>query len=144
MLYIYALYATTEGHSQNSIDIVTSSVHYRPEPEIPSCDLVFLTNDGRPLTKDRIEKIMSKYGRKAKLSGVRSSPHTLCHTAAVTFLRNGGDVFSLQRMLGHSSLDMTRRYCQLADIDLKRAHKTASPVDNLRLRWNNNRSSIRR
>jgi len=104
---------------------------YRPEPAMPKSDLLFLTMDGRPLTKDRIDKIMTYYGRKARLAGVRCSPHTLRHTAAVSFLRNGGDVFSLQRMLGHASLEMTRRYCELADIDVKKAHITASPVDNL-------------
>jgi integrase/recombinase XerD len=103
----------------------------RPEPASLNCDLLFLTKDGAQLTKDRMEKIMADYGRKAGLEGVRCSPHTLRHTAAVTFLRNGGDVFSLQKMLGHASLEMTRRYCELADIDVKRAHMTASPVDNL-------------
>ncbi|MFC2036201.1 tyrosine-type recombinase/integrase [Chloroflexota bacterium] len=117
---------------------------YRPEPEMPRCDLVFLTEDGRPITKDRLDMIMSKYGREAGLSGVRCSPHTLRHTAAVNFLRNGGDVFSLQRMLGHSSLEMTRHYCQISDVDVKKAHNTASPVDNLGLRPNNNRSHTRR
>jgi site-specific recombinase XerD len=104
---------------------------YRPEPIVPNSDLLFLTMDGRPLTKDRVDKIMTCYGSKAGLAGVRCSPHTLRHTAAVSFLRNGGDVFSLQRMLGHASLEMTRRYCELADIDVKKAHMTASPVDNL-------------
>ena len=104
---------------------------HRPEPAIPNSDFLFLTNDGRPLSKDRVEKIMARFGKKAGLKGVRCSPHTLRHTAAITFLRNGGDVFSLQRMLGHSSLEMTRRYCEVADTDLKKAHITASPVDNL-------------
>ena len=104
---------------------------YRPEPATANCGFVFLTREGRPLTKDRVEKIMTYYGKKAGLAGIRCSPHTLRHTAAVTFIRNGGDVFSLQRMLGHSSLEMTRKYCELADIDVKRAHITASPVDNL-------------
>jgi site-specific recombinase XerD len=64
---------------------------------------------------------------------VRCSPHTLRHSAAVIFLRNGGNLFALQKMLGHTSLEMTRRYCELADVDVKRAHLTASPVDNLLL-----------
>jgi len=106
---------------------------YRPEPARANTDFLFLTLEGRPLTKDRVEKIMTYYGKKAGISGVRCSPHTLRHTAAVRFLRNGGDVFSLQRMLGHTSLEMTRRYCELADIDVKRAHLTASPVDNLEI-----------
>jgi site-specific recombinase XerD len=106
---------------------------YRPEPALVNRHFLFLTRGGRPLTKDRVEKMMAYYGKKAGLQGVRCSPHTLRHTAAVRFLRHGGDVFSLQRMLGHSSLEMTRRYCELADIDVKRAHATASPVDNLDL-----------
>jgi len=105
----------------------------RPEPAMANYDFLFLTREGKPLTKDRVEKIMTYYGKKAELQGVRCSPHTLRHSAAVRFLRNGGDVFSLQRMLGHASLEMTRRYCELADIDVKRAHMTASPVDNLDL-----------
>ncbi len=104
---------------------------HRPPP-VGSRDYpFFLTQEGKPLNKDRVEKILSSYGRKVQIKGVRCSPHTLRHTAAVNFLRNGGDAFSLQRLLGRASLEMTRRYCELADIDVKRAHQTASPVDNL-------------
>ncbi len=60
---------------------------YRPEPANAKFDFLFLTKDGRPLTKDRVEKIMVYYGRKAGLEGVRCSPHTLRHSAAVRFLR---------------------------------------------------------
>jgi site-specific recombinase XerD len=104
----------------------------RPDPQRDG-DYLFLTGDGRQLTKNRVEGIMLGYARKSDLQGVRCSPHTLRHTAAISFLRNHGDVFSLQRMLGHSSLEMTRRYCEIADTDVKRAHITASPVDNWRL-----------
>ena len=106
---------------------------YRSQPQNQNFDFVFLTKDGRRMTKGRIEIIMKKYSERAGITGIRCSPHTLRHTAAVRFLRNGGDVFSLQRMLGHSSLEMTRHYCELADVDVKRAHLTASPVDNLDL-----------
>lgn len=105
--------------------------HCRPEPTNINYSFVFLTQAGRPLTRGRVEKVMTDYGQKAKLEGIRCSPHTLRHTAAISFLRNGGDLFSLQRMLGHASLEMTRRYCELADTDVKKAHNIASPVDNL-------------
>ena len=104
---------------------------YRPEPAIPNLDNLFLNRYGRPLTKNRVESIMKHYGQSAGLIGIRCSPHTLRHTFAINYLRNGGDVFSLQKILGHSSLEMTRRYCELANVDVKKAHATASPVDNL-------------
>jgi site-specific recombinase XerD len=113
----------------------------RSRPINQKLDFLFLTKDGRKMTKGRIETIVKKYGEKAGIRGIRCSPHTLRHTAAVTFLRNGGDVFSLQRMLGHSSLEMTRHYCELADVDVKKAHLTASPVDNLGLASRRNRIS---
>jgi integrase/recombinase XerD len=49
------------------------------------------------------------------------------------FLANGGDVFSLQQILGHSpsSLQVTRRYVDLLDEDLRAIHREASPVDRL-------------
>ena len=104
---------------------------YRPEPARPNLDNLFLTRDGRPLTKNRVDSIMKHYGKMAGLTGIRCSPHTLRHTFAISYLRNGGDVFSLQKILGHSSLEMTRRYCELADADMRKAHATASPVDNM-------------
>lgn len=104
---------------------------YRPEPARPNLDNLFLTRDGRPLTKNRLDSSMKHYGKMAGLTGIRCSPHTLRHTFAISYLRNGGDVFSLQKILGHSSLKMTRRYCELADADMRKAHATASPVDNM-------------
>ena len=106
--------------------------HHRPESAQPSLDNLFLNRDGKPLTKNSIDSMMSRYGKLAGLTGIRCSPHTLRHTFAINYLRNGGDVFSLQRILGHSSLEMTRRYCELADVDIKKAHRLASPVDNLK------------
>ena len=108
----------------------------RPDPANINCNFVFLNDDGRPLNRRRMESVMTHYGEKAKLIGVRCSPHTLRHTAAISFLRNGGDLFSLQRLLGHNSLEMTRRYCEVADADVKKAHGIASPVDNLNLNSN--------
>ena len=93
-----------------------------------------MTADGRPLSKNRLLAIVRKRSQRAGIQGVRASPHTIRHAAAVAFLQNEGDVFALQKLLGHSSLEMTRRYCLLSDGDLKKMHKKASPADNLHYR----------
>ncbi len=107
---------------------------YRPQPASGSIDNFFLTQDGWPLTKNRMESIIKKLGRKAGLQGVRCSPHTFRHTFCIQFLRNGANLFSLQQMTGHSSLEVLRGYVALAESDLKSAHQKFSPADNLNLR----------
>lgn len=106
---------------------------YRPEPFLPREDRLFLTDEGRPLTKNRVEAFIGDYARKAGIRGIRVSPHTLRHTGAVAFLRNGGDVYTLQRIMGHSSLEVLRGYINLSQADLNRVHAGASPLDNLGL-----------
>lgn len=87
---------------------------------------------GEPVLRWRIRDMIYDRGKKAGIKGVRCSPHTLRHTCAISYLRAGGDVFSLQRLLGHSSLEMTRRYCStLSSMDVSAKHRQFSPVDNL-------------
>jgi len=104
---------------------------YRPESCLLRQDMLFLTADGRPLTKNRVETILKIYGKRTGIKGVRISPHTFRHTGAVAFLRNGGDLFTLQRIMGHSSLEVLRGYVNLSQSDLRRVHESASPLDNL-------------
>lgn len=93
---------------------------------------LFVGPDGRALAAHAIQQLFRRLSRRANLS-VRCSPHVLRHTFARSFLQNGGDVFSLQRILGHSptSLQVTRRYVDLLDDDLRAVHRSASPVDRL-------------
>jgi len=52
--------------------------------------------------------------------------HAFRHTFAVNYLRRGGSVFHLQKVLGHSSLEMTRRYANLVTTDLQAVHERVS------------------
>jgi len=108
--------------------------HHRPEPANPLCNNLFLTKNGEPITVNRLETIIEYHGKKAQVKGCRCSPHSLRHTFVISYLRDGGNVFSLQRILGHSTLDMVRNYIALTQSDLQAAHLPCSPVDNLRLK----------
>jgi site-specific recombinase XerD len=107
---------------------------HRPQPATGSVDNFFLTQDGWPLTKNRLETIIKDLGIKAGLQGVRCSPHTFRHTFCIQFLRNGANLFSLQQMTGHTSLEVLRGYVALAESDIKIAHQKFSPVDNMNLK----------
>jgi site-specific recombinase XerD len=93
---------------------------------------LFGRQGGGPLSIVGLQHLIQRVVAQSSLS-VRCSPHVLRHTFARTFLANGGDVFSLQRILGHSpaSLEVTRRYVHLLDDDLRETHRRASPVDHL-------------
>jgi site-specific recombinase XerD len=107
----------------------------RPDPANPQDeDLIFLTVDGFPITHGAVEKM---FQRVKKLTGVpKLHPHACRHTFSVRYLVNGGDAFSLQRILGHTSLEMTRKYVNLASGDVREKHRRFSPMDNLRFQAN--------
>jgi integrase/recombinase XerD len=93
---------------------------------------------GKDLTKPFVELkgssilwLIKRIGKNAKVPNAH--PHKFRHTFAISYLRNGGDVFTLQRLLGHADLAMTRKYVDLAQTDIANAHRQASPVDNWRL-----------
>ncbi len=91
----------------------------------------FLGLTGKPMHRGLVRALMVRYGRRVGITGVRLSPHTLRHTFAVMYIRNGGDPFSLQEILGHSTLEMTKRYVHLARRDVSEQHKKFSPMDAL-------------
>ena len=83
------------------------------------------------MNRDQLLNALRALGRLAGISGV--NVHRFRHTFAVNYLRNGGDPWSLQMMLGHSTMEMVKTYLALAQADLEKNHQIASPVDNWRL-----------
>lgn len=86
-------------------------------------------HNGR-LTRSGLRQVITRLGR---AGGIKSScsPHALRRTFAVQTLRNGANVFSVQTMLGHTDLQMTRRYCAIAHADVETQHRQYGPVDHL-------------
>jgi integrase/recombinase XerD len=92
---------------------------------------LFMGKFHRPLNKTALRHLMVSLGKKA---GVKNChPHRFRHTFAITYLRSGGDVFTLQSLLGHAALSMVQHYARIAEIDIAQAHKRASPADNWHL-----------
>ena len=105
---------------------------YRTNPALPGIDNVFLSIHGDPLTENSI-KLM--FARLAQRSGVQRLHAHLCrHTFATRFLINGGDVFTLQQILGHSTLEIVRHYVNLASNHIAIQHQRFSPLDRLNIR----------
>jgi integrase/recombinase XerC len=90
---------------------------------------VWLGKDNNKMAADSIAQMIRKLGKRL---GMRLSPHKLRHSFAISFLRNGANPFELQIALGHTTLEMTRRYTQaLGFDDVYKRHMVASPVDRL-------------
>jgi site-specific recombinase XerD len=90
---------------------------------------LFLTNDGRKLSKRQAQDRWKKAQRRAGLTPLPF--HGLRHGFARMWLLRGGDAFSLQLLLGHTSTEITKRYVTLWGSDLQRLHREKSPVDSL-------------
>jgi site-specific recombinase XerD len=90
---------------------------------------LWLTEEGKPLRNSGVHSMVKRLKGRA---GINSSGnvHRFRHTFALSFLRTDKNVFNLQYLLGHSDLDMVRRYTRaLGTEDAPQAHEKASPAD---------------
>ena len=107
----------------------------RPEPAFPDADNLFLTRDGRPLTRQRIEAKFRRHALKACLDPHRFTPHVMRHSFCTHYMDNKREISDLQALSGHSNLKTLSAYIHPSPGHLKAAHLRSSPVDNLHLNW---------
>ncbi len=98
-------------------------IFVRPEdwgdaPLFCACDGTQMLPNGWRLRLDVYKKELS----------IDISPYDLRHAFALMYLRQGGDPFTLQRLMGHSSMEMTKRYLALTHKDMEYAHQKATPL----------------
>lgn len=87
---------------------------------------VFCTHDGKPLMRRNVLRDVKKLCKKIGVAAPKRTVHAARHTMATDYIRKGGNVVKLQRILGHSSVSTTMRYIHLVGADLVEEHSAIS------------------
>ena len=90
---------------------------------------LFVKDEQTPIKQSTIEQLFRTLKKRSGIPRLR--PHLLRHSFATRYLDNGGDVYSLQQILGHTSLDMVRKYVHQTPTKTIVCHPQFSPLDNL-------------
>lgn len=94
-------------------------------------DSLFVVRNGSALDRNNLRHLLERIGHNARVADVH--PHRFRHTFAIIFLRNGGNIYELQRILGHEKLDTVQTYLKLAQSDIATAQRKHSPADGWKL-----------
>jgi integrase/recombinase XerD len=122
-----------KGSKQRRIPIGRSSIHFlknyftvrQRTMRGKRSDLMFVEENGNPITRQKFWKIITRYGESAGLGHV--TPHMLRHSFATALIENGADLRSVQIMLGHSNINTTQVYTHVTNERLKSAYKQFHP-----------------
>jgi len=108
-------------------------LHYsekvRPQANGSGCNNLFLSRDGKAMTRNSIKLVFSKLARTSCVP--RLHAHLCRHTFGINYLLNGGDVFSLKEILGHSTLAMVNHYLHFTGSQITAQHHKYSPMDRI-------------
>ena len=113
-----------------TVSILLNYFNYvRQKTASPECDRLFLSPSGKPILTNTVKLLFS---RLAKISGVNRLHAHLCrHTFAINYLLNGGDIFSLREILGHTTFEMVDHYLHFTSSQITAQHHKYSPMDKL-------------
>lgn len=105
--------------------------HYLSVREHEHLDDLWVTRKHELLLRHGIMDMLKSYMIQAGMTDIYGSTHIFRHTMAKMFLLHGGDIFTLQTILGHSTLEMTRYYVELFSQDIHKRHALNSPIERL-------------
>ena len=98
-------------------------------PGCASTDRVFLMSNLQPVTDATLRQMFRKLKKRSGIPRLRA--HLLRHTFATRYLENGGDMYALQQILGHTSLEMVKKYVHSTTRKIVPKFPEFSPLDNL-------------
>jgi integrase/recombinase XerD len=90
---------------------------------------LFMNAYGGEFTDDAFRRRLNRLKRKLDIP--RLHPHMFRHTFARNYVLNGGDIFTLQRILDHAEIETTRKYVQMDNEHIREQHNKFSPVRNI-------------
>ncbi|MFD2608070.1 tyrosine-type recombinase/integrase [Deinococcus taklimakanensis] len=133
---VLKVWAGKGGHDRyvpfgNSVVRAISKYQRDRRPKFPGETRLWIGRGGEPLTKWGISLLFDGYAERLGVDRSEIAPHAWRRGFAVQYLRNGGEMFALQQLLGHTSLEMTRKYVNYLPVDLKRSHMLLSPLDRI-------------
>lgn len=102
-------------------ELYEESLQYFGETEF-----IFNNAYGEPYTADAFRKRLNR--RKKKLGMEKLSPNMFRHTFCRKYLLNGGDIFTLQKIVDHKDIATTRKYVQMGMDDVQAQHNKYSPA----------------
>jgi len=94
--------------------------------KVSEFQLVFPARTGTQLGRRNVLRDVKVLCGKLGVKVPARALHAFRHSFSVNYLRRGGSVFHLQKCLGHTTLDMTRRYANLLTEDLQKMHQQVS------------------
>jgi len=104
-------------------------------------DYLFCTRHGDKMNKPAFTAAIQTYNRSRGVE--KTSIHLYRHTFAKNWILNGGDIFRLKSILGHSSIDIVKEYAEMFGSDLKRNFDRFNPLDNFGEQKDSGRQSIK-
>ncbi len=101
--------------------------------ELASDDPLFATGQNTHMERDQLLNMIQVCAERAEPPVKDANCHRFRHTFAINYLRKYPNIYTLQRVLGHNSLDTVRLYLAISEVDIHQAHRTASIADGWRL-----------
>ncbi len=98
------------GLSAETAQHLWKYIHVHRQSKVAENTTVFINRFGNALTPSGVDQLLYELEKRTGITGVRVSAHTFRHTFARMFLENGGEVYKLSLLLGHSSVVVTERY----------------------------------